>query len=71
MNKRNEKIDLDNLDIDNAKEAYQTLFNWAKSVPDTIREIEQNGTEQDLIQYKKKVKMVLNKLENIQSDLNK
>ncbi len=69
MKEKTENIDPEIVDIDNAKEAYQTLFNWAKSVPGAIKEIEQNGTEEDLIQYKKKVKMVLNKLESIQSNL--
>ena len=50
-------------------EAYQTLINWVKSVPNTIKEIEENGTEDDLVRYKKQIKMVVDKLKEIEQKL--
>ena len=51
------------------EEAYQTLVNWVKSVPNAIKEIEQNGSKEELIQYKKQVKMVVEKLKEIKNKL--
>ena len=51
------------------EEAYQTLVNWVKSVPNAIKEIEQNGSKEELIRYKKQVKMVVEKLKEIKSTL--
>ena len=51
------------------EEAYQTLVNWVKSVPNAIKEIEQNGSKEELIQYKKQVKMVVEKLKEIKDKL--
>ena len=33
--------------------------NWVKSVPNAIKEIEQNGSKEELIRYKKQVKWLL------------
>ena len=52
-------------------EAYQTLVNWVKSVPNTIKEIEQSGSKEELIRYKKQVKMVVEKLKEIEDKLPK
>ena len=52
-------------------EAYQTLVNWVKSVPNTIKEIEQSGSKEQLIRYKKQVKMVVEKLKEIEDNLPK
>ena len=52
-------------------EAYQTLVNWVKSVPSAIREIEENGTQEDLIRYKKQVSMIVEKLKEIEKTLPK
>ena len=52
-------------------EAYQTLVNWVKSVPNTIKEIEENGSKEELIRYKKQVKMVVEKLKEIEDNLPK
>ena len=46
-------------------EAYKTLQDWVKTVPETIKELERNGEENKLIKYKKQVKLVLQKLEDI------
>ena len=51
------------------EEAYQTLVNWVKSVPNAIKEIEQNGSKEELIRYKKQVKMVVEKLKDIKRKL--
>ena len=51
------------------EEAYQTLVNWVKSVPNAIKEIEQNGSKEELIRYKKQVKMVVEKLKDIKNKL--
>ena len=51
------------------EEAYQTLVNWVKSVPNAIKEIEQNGSKEELIRYKKQVKMVVEKLKEIKNKL--
>ena len=52
-------------------EAYQTLVNWVKSVPNTIKEIEQSGSKEELTRYKKRVKMVVEKLKEIEDFLPK
>jgi len=51
------------------EEAYQTLANWVKSVPNAIKEIEQNGSKEELIRYKKQVNMVVEKLIEIKNTL--
>ena len=53
------------------EEAYQTLVNWVKSVPNAIKEIEESGTEEDLIRYKIQIKMVVEKMQEIESKLPK
>ena len=50
------------------EEAYLTLVNWVKSVPNAIKEIEENGTKEELIRYKKQIKMVLEKLKEIKNN---
>ena len=49
------------------EEAYETLVNWVKSVPNAIKEIEENGSKEELIRYKKQIKMVVEKLKEIKS----
>ena len=51
------------------EEAYETLVNWVKSVPNAIKEIEENGSKEELIRYKKQIKMVVEKLKEIKSKL--
>ena len=46
-------------------EAYKILQDWVKTVPETIKELERNGEAKKLIKYKKQVKLVLQKLEDI------
>ena len=56
--------------IDNeSQQAYQTLVDWFKTVPNTIDELKKNGTEEDIRKYQIQIKMVLNKLKEIQKEL--
>ena len=60
----------DRSEIDNeSQQAYQTLVDWVKTVPNTIDELKKNGNEDDLRKYQLKIKMVLNKLKEIQKEL--
>ena len=52
-----------------SKQAYQTLVDWVKTVPNTIDELKKNGNEDDLRKYQLQIKMVLNKLKEIQKEL--
>ena len=53
----------------NGQQAYQTLVEWVKKVPNAIDEIKKNGTEEDLRKYQLQIKMVLDKLKNIEKEL--
>ena len=50
---------------ENGQEAYNTIKTWIKSIPDTIADIKENGTEEDLHNYQIQINMVLDKLEDI------
>ena len=53
----------------NGQEAYETLVEWVKTVPKTINELKKNGTEEDLKTYQIQIKMVLDKLKQIEQKL--
>ena len=53
----------------NGQEAYETLVEWVKTVPKTINELKKNGTEEDLKTYQMQIKMVLDKLKQIEIKL--
>ena len=53
----------------NGQEAYATLVDWVKTVPKTINELKKNGTEEDLKTYQIQIKMVLDKLKQIEQKL--
>ena len=53
----------------NGQEAYATLVEWVKTVPKTINELKKSGTEEDLITYQMQIKMVLDKLKQIEQKL--
>jgi hypothetical protein len=53
----------------NGQEAYATLVEWVKTVPKTINELKKNGTEEDLKTYQMQVKMVIDKLKQIEQKL--
>ena len=60
----------DRSEINNeSQQAYQTLVDWVKTVPNTIDELKKNATEDDLRKYQIQIKMVLNKLKEIQKEL--
>ena len=69
MKNKLENFESENFNDYGVEEAYQTLVNWVKSVPNAIKEIEQNGSKEDLIRYKKQIKMVVEKLKEIESKL--
>ena len=69
MKNKLENLESESFNKYDGEEAYQTLVNWVKSVPNAIKELEQNGSKEELIRYKKQVKMVVEKLKEIESKL--
>ena len=69
MAKDHNAEDLEHLNAGDGVQAYQTLVDWVKSVPNVLQEIEKNGTEEDLIRYKKQIKLVVEKLKEIKEGL--
>lgn len=69
MAKDHNAEDLEHLNAGDGVQAYQTLVDWVKSVPNVIQEIEKNGTEEDLIRYRKQIKLVVEKLKEIKEGL--
>lgn len=65
MSKKNNNGESENSKLKKEYEAFQTLQNWVKTVPETIKELEEKGETDKLIKYKKQVKLVLQKLEDI------
>ena len=65
MSKMNNNGESDNSELKKEYEAYKTLKDWVKTVPKTMKELEKNGETDKLIKYKKQVKLVLQKLEDI------
>ena len=68
MKNKQENLESENFNKYDGEEAYQTLVNWVKSVPNAIKEIEENGTKEELIRYKKQIKMVVEKLKEIKNN---
>ena len=69
MSKMNNNGESGNSELKKEYEAYKMLQDWVKSVPKTIKELEKNGETDKLIKYKKQVKLVLQKLEDIKFSL--
>ena len=65
MSKMNNNGESGNSELKKEYEAYKMLQDWVKTVPKTIKELEKNGETDKLIKYKKQVKLVLQKLEDI------
>ena len=65
MSKMNNNGESKNFEFKKEYEAYKTLQDWVKTVPKTMKELEKNGEKDKLIKYKKQVKLVLQKLEDI------
>ena len=68
MKSLEESYDSERFNQFEGEEAYETLVNWVKSVPNAIKEIEENGSKEELIRYKKQVKMVVEKLKEIKNN---
>ena len=68
MKNERENLERKNFNKYDGEEAYQTLVNWVKSVPNAIKEIEENGSKEELIRYKKQIKMVVEKLKEIKNN---
>ena len=68
MKSLEESYDSERFNQFEGEEAYETLVNWVKSVPNAIKEIEENGSKDELIRYKKQIKMVVEKLKEIKSN---
>ena len=69
MSKKNNNDESGSSELKKEYEAYKMLQDWVKSVPKTIKELEKNGETDKLIKYKKQVKLVLQKLEDIKFSL--
>ena len=68
MKNKLEDLESESLNEYEGEEAYLTLVNWVKSVPNAIKEIEENGSKEELIRYKKQIKMVVEKLKEIKNN---
>ena len=68
MKNKQENLEGESFNEYKVEEAYQTLVNWVKSVPNAIKEIEENGSKEELIRYKKQIKMVVEKLKEIKNN---
>ena len=68
MKNKQDNLERESFSQYSGEEAYQTLVNWVKSVPNAIKEIEENGSQEELIRYKKQVKMVVEKLKEIKNN---
>ena len=68
MKNKQENLESESFNQYEGEEAYQTLVNWVKSVPNAIKEIEENGSKEELIRYKKQIKMVVEKLKEIKNN---
>ncbi len=65
MSKKNNNGEIEDPELKKEYEAYKTLQDWVKTVPKIMKELEKNGDKDKLIKYKKQVKLVLQKLEDI------
>ena len=68
MKNKQDNLERESFSQYSGEEAYQTLVNWVKSVPNAIKEIEENGSKEELIRYKKQIKMVVEKLKEIKNN---
>ena len=67
--KNKDKVPTKDLSDENVMEAYSTIQKWIKTIPSTLADLKKNGTEEDVRNYQIQIKMVLNKLEEIQTDM--
>ena len=71
MSNKVNKNNSEGAEFDKKNEAFETLKNWVKSVPGTLKDLDKKGDQEKLIKYKKQVKLVLQKLEQIKDTLEK
>ena len=71
MSNKVNKNNSEGAEFDKKNEAFETLKNWVKSVPGTLKDLDKKGDQEKLIKYKKQVKLVLKKLEQIKDTLEK
>ena len=71
MSNKVNKNNSEGAEFDKKNEAFETLKIWVKSVPETLKDLEKKGDQKKLIKYKKQVKLVLKKLEQIKDTLEK
>ena len=69
MSNKVNKNNSEGAEFDKKNEAFETLKNWVKSVPGTLKDLDKKGDQEKLIKYKKQVKLVLQKLEQIKDTL--
>ena len=67
--KNKDKVPTKDLSEENVREAYITKKKWIKTITRTLADLKKNGTEEDVRNYQIQIKMVLNKLEEIQTDM--
>ena len=63
------KIKENNPSKDEMNEAYHTLVEWTKSVPDAMEKIKRTGTKEDLVKYKKQIRLIVEKMKEIEKRL--
>ena len=69
MSNKVNKNNSESAEFDKKNEAFETLKNWVKSVPEALNDLEEEGDQEELNKYKKQVKLVLQKLEQIKDTL--
>ena len=69
MSNKVNKNNSESAEFDKRNEAFETLKNWVKSVPESLNDLEEEGDQEKLNKYKKQVKLVLQKLEQIKDTL--
>ena len=70
MSKKHDHKNLEETTANKGAEAYDTLVEWVKTVPGAIEHIKKNGTNEDLLKYKQQIKLVLEKIKDIEKELN-
>tara|TARA_Y100000816_G_scaffold279230_1_gene251287 strand:+ start:561 stop:776 length:216 start_codon:yes stop_codon:yes gene_type:complete len=66
---KNNREDKNSDKINHGLEAYKTLQEWVRSAPSTMKKIEESGDREEIMRYKKQVKMVLEKLKDIKNEI--
>ena len=70
MDNKQDNKNTDKTTASNGAEAYHTLVEWVKTVPEAIAHIKEKGTKEDLLKYQKQIKLVIDKMKDIEKELN-